>query len=397
MRISTVVLVSIVLGAALGATASWARFHESPPLALEASAGPVPVVGTVIAVGKPKVLVDKQLHDFGALEHGVKAVHVFKLTNMGDAPLTLKAGTTTCTRCTIAEVEKKQLAPGETGNVRIEYTPTRTQPRFRQHATVITNDPDHKIVELDITGFVTSRFEVVPGVLVLSRISAKEEKTVEIRIYDNLSNAVSADKFEFTGASTARFFEVRTEPIPRDQMGTRKAKSGCRVLVTVKPGLPVGPIRQTIRFELRMASMAAPQTVEVPIEGTVDSDISLVGRDWNPDAGRLTFGAVESAKGAKRNLFLVLRGPQRHNTQVKVTSVSPSWLKVELGEPRELKVSAESDAGVTQIPLTIEIPPGSPAANHLGSDQGRFAEVMLETTNPDADRIRMYVQFVVLQ
>ncbi len=52
---------------------------------------------------------------------------------------------------------------------------------------------------------------------------------------------------------------------------------------------------------------------------------------------------------------------------------------------------------MTQIPLTIEIPPGMPAVNHLGTNQGKFAKVVLETTNPDAKQIRMDLQFIILQ
>ncbi len=83
------------------------------------------------------------------------------------------------------------------------------------------------------------------------------------------------------------------------------------MLVTLKPGLPLGPIRQTIRLELRMAGVTPNPTVDLPIEGTIDSDISIVGRDWNSDAARLRIGDVQRAKGAKRDLFIVLRGPKR--------------------------------------------------------------------------------------
>jgi hypothetical protein len=394
MKALTIVLVSIVLGAALGIGVAWANFHGSPPLIVTARHA-APRVAT--AKGVPKVLVNSRFHDFGAVEDGSKVFHVFKITNLGNAPLTLEAGTTTCTRCTIAEVETPLLQPGETGGVRIEYLPTRRQRKFRQHATVVTNDPDHEIVELNIFGLVTSQFDIEPPYLVLSRISAKETKTAEIRIYDLMSTEVGVEKYEFIGESTAKYFEAAIEPIPADQLSKRHARSGCRVLVTVKPGLPVGPIRQTIRLEITGGGRDNNLLADVTIEGSVENDISIVGRGWNTDAGRLVIGAVESRQGAKRNLFLVLRGPYRNDTIVKPIEIKPSWLKVSVGEPKELKTGADPGAGVTQIPLTIEIPPGAPTVNHLGSDQGEYGQVMLETTHPEVGRIRMYIQFVVLQ
>ena len=85
-------------------------------------------------------------------------------------------------------------------------------------------------------------------------------------------------------------------------------------------------------------------------------------------------------------MFVLLRGDRRHDVTIKTGKVDPSWLKVTLGEPTELK---SGDGGVTQIPLTIEIPPGMPPVNHLGTDQGKYAEVVLETTHPQVTEIRM--------
>jgi hypothetical protein len=67
-------------------------------------------------------------------------------------------------------------------------------------------------------------------------------------------------------------------------------------------------------------------------------------------------------------------------------------MKVTVGEPTELRSGA-----VTQIPLTIEIPPGQPPVNHLGYDQGAYAEIVLETTHPEVKKIRIHVKFVIEQ
>jgi hypothetical protein len=394
MRASYVIIVSVLLGSLLGAGISWANFRRSPPLELVAAPSAPRSDGDQ---GTPKVLVDARVHDFGAVEHESRLVHIFKFTNLGDATLVLTPGRTSCTRCTIAELAKTHVEPGETVDVKVEYHPNQSQPKFRQHATVRTNDPQNPIIELTIVGVVSSRYRVVPQYLVLSKVSAKESKTAEIKIYAFVSDEVGVEKYEFTNPSTAAYFEAATQPIPRDQLSEPNARAGCRVLVTLKPGLPVGPIRQTIRLELKLAGEEARPVAEVPIEGTVDSDISIVGRDWNPDAARLSIGAVPSRQGARRNLYLMLRGPHRHDTTIQAAQIDPAWLKVTLGEPRELKTGANEDAGVTQIPLVVEIPPGTPLVNHLGSDQGRYAKVVLQTTHPEVREITMYVQFVVTQ
>jgi uncharacterized protein DUF1573 len=393
MKVSYVVIVSAMLGVALGAGITWANFHDTPPLvAPQSIAPPVRLHGL-----QPKLLVDERFHDFGAVERDTKVRHVFHFTNLGKAPLTLKAGATSCSKCTVAELTKTQVSPGETADVTIEYLSSSSQPRIRQWASILTNDPDEQRVELTIVGTVTAKYRVVPTELVLSKVSANETKTADIKIYAFLADGVQVEKYEFTGQETAPYFEVHSEPISRDQLTEPDAKSGCRVAVTVKPGLPLGPIRQTIRLELKMAGFAERPTVEVPIEGTVDSDISVVGKGWNGDLGRLAIGAVKRAEGATRHLRLIVRGPHRHGTVIKPGKIDPTWLKVTVGEPSELKQRAAGEGGVTQIPLTIEIPPGSPQTNRLGFNQGKYAEIFLETTHPQVQQIRMYLQFVVEQ
>jgi hypothetical protein len=387
MKIWHVLVASIVLGVALGAGMSWANFHHAPALLT-----PAPVAAPKSALGQsaPKVLVDSPVYDFGAVERDTKAVHVFKITNLGNAPLQLEAGETTCTRCTIAKLEKTKLAPGETAEVRVEYLATQAQPRFRQHATILTNDPENSSVDLTIVGTVTSRFRVVPDNVVLSRISANDTKTFDIKVYAYVSDEVAVEKYEFLNPKSADHFQLATRPIPRDQLGQRNARSGVRVLVTLKPGLPLGPVQQTIRLELKLAGDQTNPLVEVPVEATIDSDISIVGRGWNVDEGVLSIGEVKSSQGIKHDVFLVLRGPQSRGVTIKPAEVRPSWLKVTLGEPTELT------SGVSQMKMTIEIPPGTPPVNHLGSDQGKAAKVVLETTHPLVKQIPMYVQFVVL-
>ncbi len=394
MKTIHVVIASIVLGTALGSGISWGFFHDSPALAVVApQVGPRPVA----TKSQPKVAVDSHFHDFHQVEHNVKVVHAFKLTNVGDRTLELEPGTTTCSRCTIATLEKNRLEPGESTRVIIEYTPTQSQPVFRQHATIKTNDPEQKLVELNIEGTVSSRFRVMPQVLVLSRFSNKETKSADLRIFDFASEKMDVEHCIFLQPETIDFFEAEVLPMEPDELRQNDAKSGCRVRVTAKPGLPVGPVRQTIRIGIKTPDEADAKSMDIEVEGTVDSDISLVGRGWNAVRSRLSIGEVRSDEGAKRELYLMLRGPLRNDTVIKPTVVDPSWLKVSLGEPRELTSGGDGQGGVTQIPLTIEIPPGMPAVNHLGTNQGKFAEVVLETTNPDVKQIRMDLQFIILQ
>jgi hypothetical protein len=384
-----VIVVAAVLGIALGSGISWARFANTPPLewnrpVAEAATGP-----------RPEVVVNGESFDFGRVERDTTVRHAFRFTNVGDAVLTLKAGETTCTRCTISELAKSRVEPGETVEVVVEYKASGAKPQVRQIAPILTNDPKRPRVELSISCIVTTRFRIVPEEVVLSQVSANETKTVDVKIYALLDDSVRVVGHEFLAPESARFFELQSEPIPADRLPDADAKSGCRVRLTLKPGLPLGRIQQTIRLDLQLGESPEIVAVEVPIEGSIDSDVSVVGPGWDQRLSRLSIPAVKSAKGATKTLFVLLRGDRRHDVTIKTGKIDPPWLKVTLGEPTELK--SGGDGGVTQIPLTIEIPPGIPPVNHMGTDQGKYAEVVLETTHPQVTAIRMNLRFVIEQ
>src|SRR5690348_7134464 len=110
MKASYVVILSALLGMVLGSGISWGYFRDSPALFVAApTAGP-----EAAPVARPKVAVDSHFHNFRDVEHNIKVSHVFKLSNIGTQPLELEPGTTTCSRCTIATLEKKIVQPGET-------------------------------------------------------------------------------------------------------------------------------------------------------------------------------------------------------------------------------------------------------------------------------------------
>jgi hypothetical protein len=389
MKVSYVAVAGVLLGAALGAGTTWSRFGN-PPLSPLPSTSTGAITAQVAQGEGPKVSVDQRVHDFGPIERGTEVRHAFHFQNIGQGTLALKPGGTTCSKCTIAEVDKPELAPGESAKVTVAYL-AGEQIVFRQLAWVTTNDPDERRVELTVTGQVSTRFEVIPSPLVLSRVSANETRRADIKIFAFFSDSVEVASHEFIEAETAPYFEAKFQPIPAAQVVDHKAKSGCLVELTLKPGLPLGPFRQTIRLHLRMGDAEETSTADVLISGTIDSDISIAGAGWNSDAGRLTIGNVKSAEGATRQVLVLVRGANRHDVTIKPSKVDPEWLKVVVGEPSDL-----SSGAVTQIPLTIEIPPNAPQVNHLGSEQGKFAEIVLDTTHPDVKQIRMFLKFVTV-
>jgi hypothetical protein len=390
MRIASIVIVAAVAGAALGAGITWANFGNPPPLALTQTDSLLPIHE---GDKQPKLLVDHRTHDFGAVDRDARISHTFQFTNAGQAPMTLRPGRTSCTRCTITGLSKTKVLPGETVGVTVEYLPAGGKRRFQQAAVVFTDDPNERRVELFITGSVTQRYRTEQPDLVFSSVSANETKTQDLDIYAFWSKDISLTSYEFTNPETAPFFEVDSKPIPLDELTVPNVRAALRLFVTLKPGLPLGPIRQTIRLHLLLGG--SDTVVELPIWGTIDSDISIVGPGWKPSEARLSLGVVQSKTGATRRMLLVIRGPDRHGVKFKVHSVEPSWVEIEFGEPTELKHDGQDGGGVTQVPMIVKIPPGSPPCNYLPLEPEGQGKAVLETTHPQVHEMIMHLQFAV--
>ena len=388
MRTLALILLSMFLGLALGAGTTWARYgwFRTAPVATPGVEGNEPDTLASDTYGG-KLIVDEEEHNFGAVERDSSTRYAFIFRNIGAKPLRLQAGASTCGKCTISDLRKKILKPGESGEVGVEYKAIGDEPYFRQSVTIHTSDPDRPDVTLKITGKITTSIRGKPTTVVFSNVSANETKTAEMKVFAYLTDRLEIKNPQFTDDQTKNYFAVELSAIPRDKLDDRDAKSGVLVAVTVKPGLPLGPIVQKLRLE---TNVPGKQIVDIPIQGTVVSDISLAGPGWDRTRGRLALGTVDSREGIRRELILLIRGPHRHKVQFSLDRSDPSMLGVHFGKPGEI-----NDGAVVQVPLTIEISPGSPAENRLGSNQSDLGHIWINTTHPQVKQIRVDVKFAV--
>ncbi|HEX4144485.1 MAG TPA: DUF1573 domain-containing protein [Pirellulales bacterium] len=386
MKTLWIVIGSAALGALLGVGTSWARIGwdtAPPPLLLapeESAHAPTfaPVEGP-----PPKVVVEADEYDFGSVAYDQTVEHAFRFTNRGESPLQLEAGGTTCVKCTISRLPDDPIAPGESADVIVEYHATAAEFDFRQSATILTNDPKTPRVVLSVEGKIIVETKIKPTKLIFSRLAVTQAGRAAVRVFAYFDRDFAIESFELTDPDTARFFDVAIEPLSAADVEAESAKAGYEVQVTVKPGMPLGPLRQVLLLHTNLAAM--PE-LRVPVEGNVDSDISLAGAGFDRDSGILNIGPTSRRTGAERKLLVLIRGGQRHAVHVRVASCDPPSLQATLGEPADLNTGA-----VVQIPLIVKIPPGSPPANHMVN----YGQIQLETDHADAKQIRIWVQFAV--
>ncbi len=390
MKLWILTIGMVLVGMAAGAASAWLEFanvaNQFEPH--NQSAGAVPGIGLAKA-GPKATVVDGTEFEFGVGQRNGTMNHTFVFRNDGDEPLKLEKGTTTC-KCTLSELKTGDVPPGGTAEVRLDWKLITLGEQFRQTAEIHTNDPRRPTVSLTVHGTVTDLVRLEPPDLVLSNVSANDGTTANVHLIGFKVKDLQVLSQEFTDQHTASFFTLDWKPTPADELRDKPgANIGLTGTLAVKPGLPLGPINQTIQLKTNVVEM--PQ-VDLQISGTVVSDISIVGPSQFVERHSiLMLGVVKRDRGVDVTLRVLIKGPYRKDVTLQVREVDPAdVLQVSLGEAQEINAGA-----IRLYPLIIKIPPESRLVNRLGSDQAKYGKIVLESTHPTVKEIPISVKFAV--
>lgn len=390
MRIALTVIIALLLGIGAGIGTASLRLRSSAWNGDPSGRG---VLGDPSSAGRTqssgKAQFSELEFDFGTMDINAEGRHEFLITNVGEGPLRIQSGETSC-GCTLSAIEREYLAPGDSTEATLVWHADGRVGPYRHTATILTSDPEQPRVTLTVSGRITQAIRVVPQQLDWGQLAVGEAADGEVLLYCNLDTPLEVLSWEFLETEEAPFFQVDVEPLSGEQLASEPdAQSGARVTVRLKPGLPQGPFRQTIRLTTNLDEV--PE-LAVPVRGTLAGDISLVaiGPGWEADHNLLSLGTVDSVAGVRRQILLIVRGPYRNEIVFEPAHVFPNWLEVTLGETSQIGSGA-----VTQTPLWIAIPQGAPPAAHLGSEQGKLAEVRLKTNHPKIPTLRIRLRFAV--
>jgi hypothetical protein len=393
MKAMVVGLISVLAGIGIALVTVWWEFagvvHQFEPNCRPAVL-PRTTDGGVDAYAMAKAVLvgDPEFH-FGTGQRNTTIKHVFTIKNEGKGPLSLEKGQSSC-RCTVSELAAGQVPPGGKADVTLEVKLTTAGPKFRQTAEIRTNDPDRRVITLAVSGTITERVRIDPGELSLSRVSATEPTTARFRVYSYVTPDLQVVRHSLSHPDTASYYDLAFEPLSAEDLkGEAGATAGLLGKLTLKSGLPLGPINQTIRL---VTNVPDSPEMELTVNGAVVGDISILGGNvYDYEQNIIRFGNVAHDVGAKADLRILVKGPHRRDVRFSIQEIDPQdVLTAKLSEPREL-----NNGAVYVYPLAVEIPKGSRTVNRLGYEQGKLARIVLATTHPIAKTVTLYVKFAV--
>lgn len=162
------------------------------------------------AEGAPKILCDQPVYDFGDHDNDVDVKHGFTISNTGSGNLEIASVKTSC-GCTVAELEDKSLAPGESTKVRA--TLSLKGKRGKQHKQIVvhSNDPQTPHYQLTMMGNAVAAIEILPAVANFGRIVNDDPQTRTVTVASARDDA----KFKIAKIeSTIDAFEVTAKTQP---------------------------------------------------------------------------------------------------------------------------------------------------------------------------------------
>jgi hypothetical protein len=318
------------------------------------------------------------------MERLAKGRHTFVFENTGEYPLKLAKGDTTC-KCTRSELDEEEVQPGKSTKFTLEWEAKSEGEQFRQSATIFTNDPNRRSITLTVSGRLIQSLTVSPSELVFTNVTPESHSEGKARLLAQTSQPVKITGYSLVEEATAPFYDVSYAPLADKDVPTGY-KSGWEVAVALKPGLPFGAIHQKIRLKTDLPNGPEP---EIGIQGNVSNGLSVFGHGWVAETQVLRLDVIKKRAGIKRTVQLLVSGPHRKEVSFRLLSTKPEFVQVTLGEPTRLE-------SVTQVPLTIEIPPGSPIVNCLGVPGHEVGKVLLDSGQPDIGQVTLKLQFAIV-
>lgn len=388
---------AIGLGTLIGAATARAKYQEPILELAQHEALPDSSKVAVLEDAKPIVhLPVPSTYEFGVMAREEERSHTFKVQNIGSGPLTLKVLDTTC-KCTVGALGKENVLPGETADVTLTWQAKSYAREFRQSATIETNDQGKfREIVFSVSGQVLQLAMPDTPLMKFSRVSRSDPQSFVTKVYGFRDKDLVITGHTFTENDIAEYFDIKTEPLPRDEWEDSEAKSAIEVTVNIKPGLPLGRNRQIIVLETNKGDIAP---MDVAVEMTVVSDISVLGRAsrFDDEMNLLKFGSVNSAKGETERLHLMVKGKHMEVVDFSVESIDPeSALEVQIGDPVDV-TQTDADGNdellARRFPLTVSVKQGSPSLRRLGSKQGELGKIVLNTKHPEIEQFDIKVQF----
>lgn len=366
-------LAAFTIAVALGAALALAQ-TTTPP----ASQPTTPPAGAPAKVPGPKLVVSQEQWDWGKAWEDEPQSTTITLRNDGDMKLVLSDVRSTC-GCTVAQPEKRELAPGESTSLAVRFDTHGKQGDVSSKVIIESNDQARPKLEIVIKGFVKRAITREPlGGLVIRSLDGNPGQSAKVKLQNTLAEPM---KLELVGNSIP---EVKVDIVELNAgvayeivgTTTREIKPGVvRGDLTFKSGLSrEKTFTLPVRVQIMSKVEAVPSAILLkPNDQAVERTVSL---QYYGSGGPQAF----TVTGAKSSLASV-------EPIIGITMPAQEWMK-RMTPP----ITAVVDNKI-KIPAASELPAGGVTVEFATSDPDVPKVEVIITTDKNVFEDRMYGRY----
>lgn len=348
----------------------------------------------------PKVeVINGTKHDFGTMEMGASRRHKFVFKNVGTVPVSLSVKGSTC-KCTIGDIEKPSLEPGDETSVELTWTAKSMLSEFAQTATIEVL-PSREEIQLAVTGFVSRSLVFEPNRILLGEVSTRDSKVVKTTLYSHYEKPLEIKKMIWSDAASSGLvlLEWNVRKLEEGEVARFKdAKYAADITVSIDKGMPTQPLNAFVEVQTNCIEKES-EKLQFSVVGKFLSDVRIIGgENYDEQKNIFTIGRVSSKEETVKRFLLGVRSDGGNIPKVGVHQVrylNEDGVVVPL-ESLQVKIEEESRRG-NQVLFRVEliVPKGAKPVSLMGTNAKNFGRLELETDVKFSERILVHLRLEV--
>lgn len=312
------------------------------------TSAPAPIAATATNAVGAKIKFATPVHEFGRARSGELVKYTYIFTNTGNQLLILTNVQPQC-GCTTAGEWTRQVEPGKTGSIPIQFNSANYNGPVTKQVTVTCNDKSQSTLFLQLKGTVYRPFEINPPYPVLNIPPDTDTASVVVSITNNTDEALSLSEPQINNQAFAA------------ELKTIQSGKGYHLIVSAVPPLKPGVTQGQISLK---TSWTNPPVLNVSVSVNVQPALAVIPSHITLPPGPLANAQTPSVTIQNQSTNLVT---------LSEPAVNVPGVEIQL---KEMQPGRSFTALVT-FPQGFEIPPGLPV------------ELTVKSSNPRSPLVRV--------
>jgi hypothetical protein len=320
----------------------------------------------------PRIKFSDTVFDFGKIKSSEPVRHEYIVTNVGNAVLDIVAVQPGCPGCTTALPWDRQIEPGKTGKIPIQFNPQSFSGTVSKSVTVTCNDPTQPSQMLQFRATVWQPIDVQPAYLYFMPAEGEEtNETKVVRIVSNLEEPITlappecanpAFKLELKTVQPGKEFSLH---VTHSGTSSNASPQGLITIGTSSTNIPI--IKLTTHVMPQPALVVSPLQITLPAASVTtahrhtqmirnNSQTLMKVTEASVNAEGVTVQINENQPG--KLFLLTVNFPANFQNQ----SGQPLELTVKTSHPKRPVIRIPVVEATTLTPAGLRRPPGAPVA-----------------------------------